>query len=493
MSNLYGDFNQKIDYVFKVVLIGDSAVGKSQLLARFARNEFSLDSKATIGVEFQTKTLVIDHKTVKAQIWDTAGQERYRAVTSAYYRGAVGAMLVYDMTKRQSFDHMARWLEELRGHADKNIVIMLIGNKCDLGSLRAVPTEDAQEFAERENLCFMETSALEATNVESAFLTVLTEIYRIMSKKTLLANDGSDYAKSASLKGTRIIVPSQNSDSGGRKGCCMSSSLKIDTMPESRDRLSRPDDIAAMFARRRQSIGGIAILLDEPEEVGSGTPFRWGATAMTGTRGAMGLAATRGGGVGRGSLGTPRTRYRRGGGRNLYRSPVVVGQENTPLGRVRRGRGRGGRGSVLPSWYPRTPLRDITAIVRAIERRRASLRETEGLHIESPIPQDQNVLDPSVPTSSAQLEHDISMISPNPTVRMKKSFPPSVGKVPKILLDITNQNVGQPDCLTPQKKLLNSIDTVEKVVLEELKKLKSTPGAKKAEREKRICSLMSMR
>ncbi|KAK8994574.1 hypothetical protein V6N11_045655 [Hibiscus sabdariffa] len=87
-----GDFNQKIDYVFKVVLIGDSAVGKSQLLARFSRNQFSLDSKATIGVEFQTKTLVIDNKTVKAQIWDTAGQERYRAVTSAYYRGAVGAI-----------------------------------------------------------------------------------------------------------------------------------------------------------------------------------------------------------------------------------------------------------------------------------------------------------------------------------------------------------------------------------------------------------------
>ncbi|KAL7227890.1 hypothetical protein ACSBR1_022717 [Camellia fascicularis] len=101
--------------------------------------------------------------------------------------------------------------------------------------------------------------------------------------------------------------------------------LKIDTMPESRDRLSRPDDITAVFARRRQSIGGIAILLDEPEEVGSGTPFRWGATAMTGTRGAMGSAATRGGGVGRGSLGTPGTRNRRGGSQSLYRSPVVVG------------------------------------------------------------------------------------------------------------------------------------------------------------------------
>ncbi|CAN6454180.1 unnamed protein product [Victoria cruziana] len=223
MSNLYGEFNQKIDYVFKVVLIGDSAVGKSQLLARFARNEFSLDSKATIGVEFQTRTLTIDHKTVKAQIWDTAGQERYRAVTSAYYRGAVGAMLVYDMTKRQSFDHVARWLEELRGHADKNIVIMLIGNKCDLGSLRAVPTEDAKEFAQRENLFFMETSALEAINVETAFLNVLTEIYRIISKKALVANeDGEGAGNAALLKGTKIVVPGQEPASDMKKQpCCM--------------------------------------------------------------------------------------------------------------------------------------------------------------------------------------------------------------------------------------------------------------------------------
>lgn len=132
-------------------------------------------------------------------------------------------MLVYDMTKRQSFDHMARWLEELRGHADKNIVIMLIGNKCDLGSLRAVPTEDAQEFAERENLYFMETSALEATNVESAFMTILTEIYRIISKKSLAAGESADYAKSASLKGTRIIVPGQEADGGRKGGCCMTS------------------------------------------------------------------------------------------------------------------------------------------------------------------------------------------------------------------------------------------------------------------------------
>ncbi|KAG8091384.1 hypothetical protein GUJ93_ZPchr0012g20907 [Zizania palustris] len=185
---------EKVDYVFKVVLIGDSAVGKSQILARFARNEFSIDSKATIGVEFQTRTLVIDHKSVKAQIWDTAGQERYRAVTSAYYRGALGALLVYDITKRQSFDHIPRWLEELRGHADKNIVIMLVGNKSDLEDERAVSTEDAKEFAEKENLFFLETSALQATNVENAFQTVLTEIFKIHSKKNMAADPKSNGA-----------------------------------------------------------------------------------------------------------------------------------------------------------------------------------------------------------------------------------------------------------------------------------------------------------
>ncbi|EEF49176.1 ras-related protein RABA4d [Ricinus communis] len=223
MSNLQANFNQKIDYVFKIVLIGDSAVGKSQLLARFARNEFNLDSKATIGVEFQTKTIVVDHKTVKAQIWDTAGQERYRAVTSAYYRGAVGAMLVYDITKRQSFDHVAKWLEELREHADNNIVIMLVGNKSDLESLRAVPIEDAKEFAQKENLFFMETSALEATNVESAFISVLTEIYRVVSKKSLVAND--EYGGNNSLlKGNKIVIPGQEPEMQATNSSCCSRS-----------------------------------------------------------------------------------------------------------------------------------------------------------------------------------------------------------------------------------------------------------------------------
>lgn len=209
------------EYLFKIVIIGDSAVGKSNLLSRYARNEFNPHSKATIGVEFQTRTLVIQHKSVKAQIWDTAGQERYRAVTSAYYRGAVGAMLVYDITRRQSFDHIPRWLDELRSHADKNIVIILIGNKTDLENQRAVPTEDAKEFAQKEGLFFLETSALDATNVESAFLTVLTEIFNILNKKSLVAGESQTNGNPASLAGKKIIIPGPAQEIPAKnKMCC---------------------------------------------------------------------------------------------------------------------------------------------------------------------------------------------------------------------------------------------------------------------------------
>lgn len=157
-----------------MVLIGDSGVGKSNLLSRFTRNEFNLDSKSTIGVEFATRSIQVDNKTIKAQIWDTAGQERYRAITSAYYRGAVGALLVYDISKHQTYENVTRWLKELRDHADTNIVIMLVGNKSDLRHLRAVPTEEAKEFASQNGLSFIETSALDASNVELAFQNELT-------------------------------------------------------------------------------------------------------------------------------------------------------------------------------------------------------------------------------------------------------------------------------------------------------------------------------
>ena len=173
------------------MLIGDSGVGKSNLLSRFTRNEFNLESKTTIGVEFATRSVQVEGKTIKAQIWDTAGQERYRAITNAYYRGAVGALLVYDIAKHITFDNCERWLRELRDHADPNIVIMLVGNKSDLKHLRAVPTEEARQFSEKNGLSFIETSALDATNVETAFHNILTEIFRQMGQRQV-ANGQED-------------------------------------------------------------------------------------------------------------------------------------------------------------------------------------------------------------------------------------------------------------------------------------------------------------
>ncbi|XP_041010278.1 ras-related protein RABA2a-like [Juglans microcarpa x Juglans regia] len=210
--------DEEYDYLFKVVLIGDSGVGKSNLLSRFTRNEFCLESKSTIGVEFATRTLQVEGRTVKAQIWDTAGQERYRAITSAYYRGALGALLVYDVTKPTTFENVSRWLKELRDHADSNIVIMLIGNKTDLKHLRAVATEDAQGYAEKEGLSFIETSALEATNVEKAFQKILGEIYRIISKKSL---SSGETAPANINEGKTIEVG--GSEATTKKPCCSSS------------------------------------------------------------------------------------------------------------------------------------------------------------------------------------------------------------------------------------------------------------------------------
>ncbi|XP_048450836.1 GTP-binding protein YPTM1-like, partial [Rhincodon typus] len=134
-------------FLFAVVLIGESGVGKSNLLSRFTRNEFNHDSRTTIGVEFSTRSVLVDGVTVKTQIWDTAGLERYRAITSAYYRGAVGALLVYDISKHLTYEKVESWLKELLDHADNNLVVMLVGNKIDLNDIRAVPVEEAKSFA----------------------------------------------------------------------------------------------------------------------------------------------------------------------------------------------------------------------------------------------------------------------------------------------------------------------------------------------------------
>lgn len=226
---------------------------------------------------------------------------------------------------------------------------------------------------------------------------------------------------------------------------------------------------------------------DEVEDQAAGTPFRWRGAPMVGTPGPMGVIRRRGG------LGSPRIGRSPNSGRS---SALVLGRENMSpvVGSARGLGGLRGRGSlILPAWYPRKPLRDITSVVRAIERRRAHREEGEGLETESPILQDQIVHYPSVSTSVAQLEQDLSVTSPFPPTIGIRRCPPTIGKVPKILLNITNQSDEDSACLTPQKKLLNNIETVERVVMEELHKLKRTPSAKKDERQKRVKTLMSMR
>ncbi|KAJ2735643.1 Rab GTPase ypt31 [Coemansia sp. BCRC 34962] len=208
--------NDEYDFLFKIVLIGDSGVGKSNLLSRFTRNEFNLDPKSTIGVEFATRSIQVHSKTIKAQIWDTAGQERYRAITSAYYRGAVGALLVYDIAKHPSYENVTRWLKELRDHADSNIIIMLVGNKSDLRHLRAVPTDEAKQFATENDLYFIETSALDSTNVEQSFQEILTKIYLLVSDKAIeLSRDNIQPGT-----GDHVIVPSPDDYTKSAGGCC---------------------------------------------------------------------------------------------------------------------------------------------------------------------------------------------------------------------------------------------------------------------------------
>ncbi|KAL7835984.1 hypothetical protein SRHO_G00283310 [Serrasalmus rhombeus] len=205
--------DEAYNFVFKVVLIGESGVGKSNLLSRFTKNEFNHDSRTTIGVEFSTRTVQVEGLTIKAQIWDTAGLERYRAITSAYYRGAVGALLVYDISKHLTYESAERWLKELYDHADPHIVVMLVGNKSDLASIRSVPTEDAKDFAEKNGLLFTETSALESTNVETAFNNVLMEIHKKVSSKEVTR--GSINAVSLSGPQTAPGDPQEE-----RKPCC---------------------------------------------------------------------------------------------------------------------------------------------------------------------------------------------------------------------------------------------------------------------------------
>eukprot|EP00448_Togula_jolla_P003891 CAMPEP_0170597970 /NCGR_PEP_ID=MMETSP0224-20130122/15993_1 /TAXON_ID=285029 /ORGANISM="Togula jolla, Strain CCCM 725" /LENGTH=248 /DNA_ID=CAMNT_0010922481 /DNA_START=50 /DNA_END=797 /DNA_ORIENTATION=- len=164
------------DYLFKLLLIGDSGVGKSCLLLRFADDTYTESYISTIGVDFKIRTLDLEGKTVKLQIWDTAGQERFRTITSSYYRGAHGIIVVYDVTDKESFNNVKHWMQEIDKYAADGVNKLLVGNKCDLSSKKVVSYDEAKELADSLGVQFMETSAKNAHNVEQAFQMMAGEI-----------------------------------------------------------------------------------------------------------------------------------------------------------------------------------------------------------------------------------------------------------------------------------------------------------------------------
>ena len=206
--------NNNYDLIFKLVLIGDSGVGKTNILSRYINNEFSYSSKSTVGVEFGSKIIKTNDKLIKIQIWDTAGQERYKSITSAYYKGAKGAFVVYDITRRDTFTNVDKWIGELKSTGNEDVFILLIGNKSDLEQERQVSTEEVTKKAEQLKIAFCETSALEGKNIEYAFQTVVEEV----SKKS--DNTGSDVKKEDQSKGVMLDTGNNGDENKKNKICC---------------------------------------------------------------------------------------------------------------------------------------------------------------------------------------------------------------------------------------------------------------------------------
>jgi Ras-related protein Rab-2A len=205
-------------YLFKYIIIGDTAVGKSCLLLQFTDKRFRPDHDLTIGVEFGARFIQIEDKTVKLQIWDTAGQESFRSITRSYYRGATGALLVYDISRRDTFNHLSRWLDEARLNANPHMVIMLIGNKMDLDK-REVSFDEGNRFAQENGLVFMETSAKTSQNVEEAFLNTTRKIYEnIQAGVYDLTNESHGIKVGISRPGDNSVSLGGSADSGN--GCC---------------------------------------------------------------------------------------------------------------------------------------------------------------------------------------------------------------------------------------------------------------------------------
>jgi len=168
--------NASYDFLIKLLLIGVSGVGKSCLLLRFSDDSFTTSFITTIGIDFKIKTIELDGKRIKLQIWDTAGQERFRTITTAYYRGAMGILLVYDVTDEQSFQNIRNWIRNIEQHAADNVDKILVGNKCDMISEKVVETTRGQALADEYSIKFFETSAKSNINVVESFTAIASDI-----------------------------------------------------------------------------------------------------------------------------------------------------------------------------------------------------------------------------------------------------------------------------------------------------------------------------
>ena len=201
------------EFMFKVVLVGDSFVGKTNIMSKYLKNEFHEDSKATVGVEFGSKQFNIEGHSIKAQIWDTAGQERYKAITSAYYKGAKGAFIVYDITRKNSFESIDKWINDVTSVADKKITIVLIGNKSDLEDQRQVTKEQGEDKANKLQVAFLETSAFSGENLEKAFQMMIKEVYKKCHEEMMSEGDVDI------INGGEDINLAKKNNSGEKK-CC---------------------------------------------------------------------------------------------------------------------------------------------------------------------------------------------------------------------------------------------------------------------------------
>ena len=201
------------EIMVKVVLVGDSGVGKTNIMSKYLKNQFREDSKATVGVEFGSKQFTVENHQIKAQIWDTAGQERYKAITSAYYKGAKGAFVVYDITRKNTFETVNKWVSDISSAADKKITLILIGNKNDLEDQRQVTKEMGEEKAKELGLAFMETSACSGENLDKAFEMMINEVYKKCHEEMLAEND-------IEIEGGQDINLNKKNENTEAKKCC---------------------------------------------------------------------------------------------------------------------------------------------------------------------------------------------------------------------------------------------------------------------------------